>query len=91
MIPGLSNISVVGRVVAVFSPRAFNGNRKGRFASLLIADESGVLRVVLWNEKAGLAESGGVKVGEIIRFRHGYTREDYRWEGRSARWREVHC
>jgi replication factor A1 len=77
LIPGLSNISVVGRVVAVFSPRAFNGSRKGRFASLLIADESGVLRVVLWNDKAGLAESGGVKVGEIVRFRHGYTREDF--------------
>lgn len=77
LILGLNNISVVGRVVAVFSPRAFNGNRKGRFASLLIADESGVLRVVLWNDKAGLAESGGVKVGEIVRFRHGYTREDF--------------
>ncbi|MGD0978171.1 MAG: OB-fold nucleic acid binding domain-containing protein [Candidatus Bathyarchaeia archaeon] len=77
LIPGLNGISVVGRVVAVFSPRAFNGNRKGRFASLLIADESGVLRVVLWNDKAGLAESGGVKVGEIVRFRHGYTREDF--------------
>jgi len=77
LIPGLNDISVVGRVVAVFSPRAFNGNRKGRFASLLIADESGVLRVVLWNDKAGLAESSGVKVGEIVRFRHGYTREDF--------------
>jgi replication factor A1 len=77
LIPGLNDVSVVGRVVAVFSPRAFNGSRKGRFASLLIADESGVLRVVLWNDKAGLAESGGVKVGEVVRFRHGYTREDY--------------
>jgi len=77
LIPGLNDISVVGRVVAVFSPRAFNGNRKGRFASLLIADESGVLRVVLWNDKAGLTESDGVKVGEIVRFRHGYTREDF--------------
>lgn len=77
LIPGLNGISVVGRVVAVFSPRAFNGNRKGRFASLLIADESGVLRVVLWNGKAGFAESDGVKVGEIVRFRHGYTREDF--------------
>lgn len=77
LIPGLNGISVVGRVVAVFSPRTFNGSRKGRFASLLIADESGVIRVVLWNDKAGLTESGGVKVGELIRFRHGYTREDF--------------
>jgi len=77
LIPGLSGVSVVGRVVAVFSPRAFNGSRKGRFASLLIADESGLLRVVLWNDKAGLAEPGRVKVGDIVRFRHGYTREDF--------------
>jgi replication factor A1 len=77
LIPGLSNVSVVGRVVAVFSPRVFNGTRKGRFASLLVADESGVLRVVLWNDKAGLAECGGVKVGDLVRFRRVYTREDF--------------
>jgi len=77
LIPGLSGVSVAGRVVAVFSPRAFNGSRKGRFASLLIADESGLLRVVLWNDKAGLAEPGRVKVGDIVRFCHGYTREDF--------------
>jgi replication factor A1 len=77
LIPGLNGVSVVGRVVAVFSPRAFNGNRKGRFASLLIVDESGVLRVVLWNDKASLVEAGGVKVGEVIRFRRVYTREDF--------------
>ena len=77
LIPGLNDVSVAGRVVAVFSPRAFSGVRKGRFASLLIADESGVLRVVLWNDKAGFAEVGGLKVGDVVRFRHGYTREDF--------------
>jgi replication factor A1 len=30
-----------------------------------------------WNDKANLIESGDVKVGQIIRFSHGYTREDY--------------
>jgi len=77
LIPGLNDVSVVGRVVAIFSPRAFSGVKKGRFASLLIADDSGVLRVVLWNDMAGLAEAGGVKVGDVVRFRHGYTREDF--------------
>jgi replication factor A1 len=77
LIPGLNSISVAGRVVAAFSPRAFNRSRKGRFASLLIADDSGVTRVVLWNDKAGLAEPGGVRVGDVIRLSRGYTREDY--------------
>jgi hypothetical protein len=34
------------------------------------------LRVVLWNDKTDLLESGVVKVGQIVRFSHGYTRED---------------
>jgi replication factor A1 len=77
VLPGLNDVTVVGRVVALFSPRVFNGNRKGKFASLLIADKSGILRVVLWNDKTSLIESDGVKVSQIVRFSHGYTREDY--------------
>jgi ssDNA-binding replication factor A large subunit len=29
----------------------------------------------LWNEKADMTESGVVKVGQVVRFAHGYTRE----------------
>jgi replication factor A1 len=76
LISGLNNVTVVGRVVAVFSPRAFSGVRSGKFASLLIADKSGILRIVLWNDKADLIESGKLRVGQIVRFSHGYTRED---------------
>jgi replication factor A1 len=76
LVPGLNNVTVIGRVVAVFSPRTFEGNRSGKFASLLITDKSGVLRVVLWNDNVGLVESGCLKTGLIIRFVHGYTRED---------------
>lgn len=76
LVPSLGDVTVVGRVAAVFSPRAFSGKRSGRYASLLIVDDSAVLRVVLWNDRAGLAESGGVKAGDVVRFRHGYTRED---------------
>jgi len=76
LIPGLNNIAVVGRVLAVFSPKAFKGNRSGKFASLLVADQSGLLRVVLWNDKTSLMESGEVRVGQVVRFSHGYTRED---------------
>ena len=77
LISGLNNVTVVGRVVAAFSPRAFSGARSGKFASLLIADKSGTLRIVLWNDKADLIESGKLRVGQIVRFSHGYTREDY--------------
>jgi replication factor A1 len=76
LVPNLGDVTVVGRVVAVFSPKTFEGNRSGKFASLFIVDESEIVRVVLWNDKASLMESGEIKVGQIVRFSHGYTRED---------------
>jgi len=76
LVLGLNDVTLVGRIVAVFPPKAFKGNRSGKMASLLVADQSGILRVVLWDEKTGFIESGEIKVGQIIRFSHGYTRED---------------
>ena len=76
LIPSLNDVTLVGRVVAVFPPKAFKGNRSGKVASLLVADQSGILRVVLWNDKTSLMQSGEINVGQIIRFSHGYTKED---------------
>jgi ssDNA-binding replication factor A large subunit len=75
LVPSLSDATVVGRVVAIFPPKAFNGNRSGSFASFLIADENGIARVVMWNARTSLIESGSIKVGQIIRISHGYTKE----------------
>jgi replication factor A1 len=72
LVPGLSDVTVVGRVIAVFPPKS---SKKGKAASLIIADKSGTLRVVLWNDKVAYAEQNEVKVGQIVKFRHGYTRE----------------
>ena len=77
LVLGLNDVTVVGRVIAVFPSKTFEGNRSGKIASLLIADKNSILRVVLWNDKTSLIESGRVKVGQIIRFSHGYTRENY--------------
>lgn len=77
LIPSLNDVTVVGRVVAVFPSKTFEANKSGKVASLLIADENSILRIVLWNDKTEVMESGKVKVGHIIRFSHGYTKEDY--------------
>ena len=75
LVPGLGDVTVVGRVVAVFPPKTFNGERKGKIASLLIADELDIVRVVMWNDKTKLVESGSVKVGQILRVSHAYAKE----------------
>lgn len=76
LVAGLNNATVTGRVVAVFPVRTFEGTKPGKFGSVTIVDNDGVLRVILWNEKANYLESGELKIGQIAKFAHGYTKAD---------------
>ncbi len=76
LIPGLGDVTVTGRVVVVYPPRTFTGEKSGKVANLMIADKDATLNVVLWNDNVDLVESGELKTGQVIRFLHGYTRED---------------
>jgi ssDNA-binding replication factor A large subunit len=75
LVPGLNDVTITGRVLAVYPPKTFEGERPGKLANLLIADKDAVLRVVLWNDQVDLVESGELNAGQIVRFSHGYTRE----------------
>ncbi len=74
---GLYDVNVSGRLMAVFASKTFQGQEKsGKFATLMLGDSDGLLRVVLWNEKAELVERGELKAGQNVRFVHCYTRND---------------
>jgi ssDNA-binding replication factor A large subunit len=75
LVPGLNDVTITGRVLAVYPPKTFEGERSGKFANLLIADKDSILHVVLWNDNVDLIESGELKTDQIVRFHHGYTRE----------------
>jgi ssDNA-binding replication factor A large subunit len=77
LVPGLNDVTIVGRVIAVFPPKTFGRDNGRRVVNLLVADRSGILRVALWDNNAGLVESGQVNVGQIIGISHGYVREAY--------------
>ena len=73
---GLNDVTVEGRLIAVFPIRTFEGEKPGKYATLMIADDEGLLRVMLWNDKANLVEGDQLIIGQTIRLLHGYTRED---------------
>lgn len=77
LVSGLNDVTVAGRVVTVYPPKTFTRRdlTEGKFARLLIADKSGTLKVVLWDDKADLVETGKVEQGQIIEVSHGYVRE----------------
>ncbi|HIE19327.1 TPA: hypothetical protein EYP75_06335 [Candidatus Bathyarchaeota archaeon] len=78
LVSGLGDVTIVGRVLHVNPPHSFirSDGEEGKMRSLYIADETGIMRVVIWGEKADLLGSSEM-IGKIIRFSHGYVRKGY--------------
>jgi ssDNA-binding replication factor A large subunit len=77
LIPGLNDVTVAGRLIGVFPVKTFQGEEKsGKFASVMLTDDDGILRVMLWDERVELVEKGELKANQAVRLLHGYTKED---------------
>ena len=72
---GMRDVETVGKVLQVFEERQFGGSggKEGRLASLQLADETGSIRAVLWNEQAGNVK--GINVGDVVKVKSAYVRE----------------
>ncbi len=71
---GMRDVETVGKVLQVFEERQFSTNgREGKVASLQVADETGGIRAVLWNEQAENAK--GIRVGDVVKVKGAYVRE----------------
>jgi len=74
---GLYDVTVAGRIIAVFPAKTFQlAEKTGKFATIMLTDADGVLRVVLWDTKAEIVERGEIKAGQVVRLMHGYTKGD---------------
>lgn len=80
---GLRGVEVVGRIAKKYETRTFNKNgREGKVASLLLGDETGVLRVVLWDENH-IKQVEQMQENDIIKIVNAYSKENQGF-------REVH-
>lgn len=72
---GASDVTMDGTVMTVNQVRDFrrNDGREGKVARIVIADETGMVNVVLWDDKAEIAEHKLTK-GDVVRVNHGYVR-----------------
>jgi replication factor A1 len=79
LVSGLKDVTIAGRVIIVYPTKTFTRPQKteGKVAHLLVADESGKLNIVLWDDKTSFVENGIIKQGQIIRILHGYVREGF--------------
>ena len=77
LVSGLNDVTVTGRVIIVYPAQTFSRQdlTEGKVARLLIADKTGTLKTVLWDDKVSLIEDDEIASGQIIRVLHGYVRE----------------
>jgi len=82
---GMQSVDIVGKVTRVFQPRHWEkGKKKGTVASFIMADKTGTIRIVIWDERVHLIGEGKIKEGDIIRVKNGYAKKNMRGE------REIH-
>ena len=66
----MNNVDVVGKITRIFEPRHFDKNgKKGKVVSLMLSDETGAIRTVLWNEMVDLVETSKINVGDTIKIK----------------------
>lgn len=72
---GMKNVSALAKVVRKFEIREFaKGEVKGKVANLIIGDETGTLRLVLWNDQTKHFEK--LNEEDIILIKDAYVKEN---------------
>ena len=73
---GVGSVNALGKVVQVFGVRTFNRNGKeGKVANLIIGDETGTVRLVVWDENIiSKIEDGLIEEGTILKARNAYSK-----------------
>ena len=74
ILTGMRDVETVGKVLQIYGVKEFaNETRSGKVASLLIGDETGTIRVVLWGSQAD--NVANIMQGDVIKVLSGYVRD----------------
>ncbi len=78
LMPSMRGIELVVKIVKLYEVRAFKTEkREGKVASFLAGDDTGIVRVVMWDEKLiALMEENKLKEEMILKVTNGYVKEN---------------
>ncbi len=78
LMPGMKKVNLIGKIVNLFPVREFNkNNRQGKVVNFILADETGSLRVVLWDTNhIELIEKSQIKLDDVIEIRNASMRNN---------------
>jgi replication factor A1 len=77
LIIGANDATIIGVVSSISLPKSFvrRDGVEGQVARLVVSDDTGSIRVVLWNEKTSIISEGKVSQNQTVRISHGYVRK----------------
>ncbi|MDD5650561.1 MAG: DUF2240 family protein [Candidatus Nanoarchaeia archaeon] len=76
VLPGMRLVTITAKVINIYETREFTRNgKKSKVASLLIGDETGTTRLVLWDETQ-ISSLVHLKEGDIIKVKGAYCKEN---------------
>lgn len=77
IVPNINSLNIYGMVTRIFEPKEFQkkDGTKGKIASFILADESGSVRVVLWNDQVELSEK--LNEGMVIELSRAFSKDGY--------------
>ena len=81
VMPEMRSVTLFGRVKNLMEPREFTTKTggKGKVANLDVVDDTGTMRIVLWNmSDIEAVEKKEVNIGDIVQVKNGYVREGFR-------------
>jgi hypothetical protein len=78
VMPSMRNVTLVGKVVKDYGLKTYQKEgRTGRVWSMLIGDESGTMRIVVWDETLlTKMEQGNINEGMVLRLSDGFVKDN---------------
>jgi len=77
LLPGLFSVDLIARVVSVSEPHTFTKDGKqGKVQNIVLGDETGSVRMSLWNNETDLVQRLSLQQGAAVEIRGGYTKQD---------------
>ena len=77
LIPGMSSVSLIGKVINIYEVREYSkDNKKGKIGHLLLGDETGIIKVVLWDTKhISLIEANEITASNVLLIKNSYVKQ----------------
>jgi len=79
VVSGIRSVDLLGRVVNISEKREFEKeDRKGSVVNVLLGDETGTIRLSLWDREIDVLDSLGISENDVVKIANGYVKEDNR-------------